>query len=50
MSESHVKLIAEPLESKVFFAGEHTHVGAGMTVHAAMETGVMAAQSVLDCS
>ncbi|GMH55698.1 hypothetical protein TL16_g03944 [Triparma laevis f. inornata] len=49
MSESHVKLIAEPLESKVFFAGEHTHVGAGMTVHAAMETGIMAAQSVLNC-
>ena len=35
------------MEHKLFFAGEATHI-AGMTVHAAMETGVRAGMEVLE--
>ncbi len=53
-SAGHV--LAQPLKvvdpctgsfvAKVFFAGEATNEGPGMTVHAAMQTGVRAASQV----
>lgn len=37
----------DPLDAKVFFAGEATHPVAYMTLHGAMETGDMAANRLL---
>lgn len=42
------KVLAEPLENSLFFAGEHTNwQGIWATVHGAMETGVRAANQVI---
>lgn len=42
------KLLATPLEQKVFFAGEATHFeGHNSTVHGAIETGIRAAHEIL---
>jgi Flavin containing amine oxidoreductase len=38
--------IAASIDNKVFFAGEHTNTVAGMTVHAAYDTGTAAATQV----
>ena len=43
----HFASMAEPVDEKLFFCGEHTHLGAPMTVQAAMETGIRAAKEVL---
>ena len=47
MSKESVEEIGRPVDGRVFFAGEATHTGAAMTVHAAMETGIEAARTVL---
>ena len=47
ITRESVETSAAPLASQVFFAGEATHAGAAMTVHAAMETGIRAAEEVL---
>ena len=41
-----VEEIAKAVDGRIFFAGEATHTGAAMTVHAAMETGIRAAREV----
>lgn len=46
MSREAVEEVGRAVGGKLFFAGEATHVGAAMTVHAAMETGVEAARNV----
>jgi len=38
--------MAEPVNDKLFFCGESTHKGAAMTVQAALETGIRAADEV----
>jgi Flavin containing amine oxidoreductase len=38
--------LAAPVDDKLFFAGEHTNAAAGMTVHAAYDTGTRAALDV----
>ena len=42
----HFKQMAEPIDGKLFFCGESTHKGAAMTVQAALETGIRAADEV----
>ena len=44
----HYKEMAANVNNELFFAGEGTHLGACMTVQAAMETGCRAADEVLD--
>ncbi len=46
LTREHVESLAKPLGG-LFFAGEHTHTGASMTVHAAIESGVRAAAETL---
>ena len=43
----HFQSMAQSLDQKLYFCGEHTHLGAPMTVQAAMETGIRAANEVL---
>eukprot|EP00816_Leptocylindrus_hargravesii_P009877 CAMPEP_0196809030 /NCGR_PEP_ID=MMETSP1362-20130617/8994_1 /TAXON_ID=163516 /ORGANISM="Leptocylindrus danicus, Strain CCMP1856" /LENGTH=603 /DNA_ID=CAMNT_0042183573 /DNA_START=235 /DNA_END=2042 /DNA_ORIENTATION=+ len=43
----HFQDMADSVSDRLFFCGEHTHLGAPMTVQAAMETGVRAADEVL---
>ncbi|MEL6201289.1 MAG: FAD-dependent oxidoreductase [Pseudomonadota bacterium] len=40
--------LARPIDDRIFFAGEATHPDYNSTVHAAYESGVMAAQAVLE--
>ena len=42
------RALAEPIESRVFFAGEAAHQSYNSTVHAAYETGLVAAEQVLE--
>lgn len=42
----HFQKMTENVSDRLFFCGEHTHLGAPMTVQAAMETGVKAADEV----
>ena len=42
------RVLGRPLGSKVFFAGEAVHPGYNSTVHAALESGRMAAAAILD--
>jgi len=46
MPISYSAHLAEPINGKVFFCGEATNVKAGITVHAAMDTGKEAARHV----
>lgn len=40
--------LAATLDNKLFFAGEHTHPKAYMTMHGAIDTGDIAAKRVLE--
>ncbi len=43
------EVIAQPINNKVFFAGEATHNGGHhATVHGAMETGLRAVNEILE--
>jgi len=44
--EDRLNIVA-PLGDKVFFAGEHTHPNRFMVAHAAVETGIWAAEKVM---
>lgn len=47
-TEGNRELLAKPVNGKLFFAGEATHVnGHNSTVHGAMETGAIAVQELL---
>ncbi|MEM6758793.1 MAG: FAD-dependent oxidoreductase [Pseudomonadota bacterium] len=45
-SRRHVRALAEPIDERVFFAGEATHPNYNSTVHAAYESGLMAADAI----
>jgi len=47
IQRKHYLCMAENVDEKMFFCGESTHLGAGMTIQAAMDTGVRAAEEVL---
>ncbi|MEO1748071.1 MAG: FAD-dependent oxidoreductase [Pseudomonadota bacterium] len=40
--------LAEPINNRIFFAGEATHPDYNSTVHAAYESGLMAAEAILE--
>lgn len=42
------RALAEPIDDKVFFAGEATHQSYNSTVHAALETGISVAEELLE--
>ena len=44
------KALGVPIENSLFFAGEATHPEYNSTVHAAYESGLMAAEAVYDLS
>ena len=46
ISRESVEEIQQPIDNKLFFAGEATHTGAAMTMHAAMETGILVAKKI----
>lgn len=48
-SDGARETIAQPIDNRIFFAGEHTHTGGHFaTVHGAMETGFRAVRELLD--
>lgn len=48
--QRHVDILAEPVSDKLFFAGEATHPDYTSTVHAAYETGLIAADKIEETS